>query len=426
MQRLRDTIVGQALREVPAAGVETQLSASLDRLCLTMDRTLPKNAFHRWIIDSATDFAIIATDRSGSVTAWNEGARLILGWCEEEMIGQTAERMFTPEDNAAGRAQTEMHEALTVGMGNDERWHRRKSGERFWATGQMTVLRDDADAPIGFVKVLRDRTEQKLATEGLRGSQSNIRLLLDAMIEGFYAVDTEGVTTLCNAAFLRMMGFAREEDAVGRKLHDVIHHHHRDGSPYAVADCPIYVCAKNGTHAQVRDELFFPVDGSPPLIVDYQVIPIISGGEHRGAICTFVSVTEERNASERLKLALDAGAIVGTWVWDVPADTVIADERLAKSFGLSPDLCRSGLPIDQFTASIHEDDRARVRETIERHLPAAGPTAANIACCSMTASIGGSKPADRSNSMATAGPCVSRGSCWTSAPAARRKRSGTG
>lgn len=337
-----------------------------------MDPALPHTALNRWIIDSATDFAIIATDRGGRVTAWNEGARLILGWSEEEMLGRTVECIFTPEDNAIGRVDTEMQLALTQGAGNDERWHQRKSGERFWANGQMTVLRDDAGETVGFVKVLRDKTEQKLATEGLSGSQSNIRLLLDSMMEGFYAVDTDGVTTLCNAAFLRMMGFAREEDALGRKLHDMIHCRHPDGSHYDVADCPIYICARDGTRAHVRDELFFPVNGEPPLPVEYRVIPIVSGGEHQGAICTFVPVTEERNASERLKLALNAGAIVGTWVWDVPADTFIADDRFADSFGLSPELCRSGLPLDQVTASIHEEDRIRVGDAIQDALARGG------------------------------------------------------
>ena len=54
-------------------------------------------------------------------------------------------------------------------------------------------------------------------------------------------MDREGATTLCNHAFLRMLGFEREEDAIGRKLHDVIHHSHPDGAHYDKLDCPIYV-----------------------------------------------------------------------------------------------------------------------------------------------------------------------------------------
>ena len=58
----------------------------------------------------------------------------------------------------------------------------------------------------------------------LRGSEQNLRLLLDTIDEGFYAVDRDGYTTTCNAAFLRMMGYADAKDVIGRKLHDVIHH----------------------------------------------------------------------------------------------------------------------------------------------------------------------------------------------------------
>ena len=38
------------------------------------------------------------------------------------MLGQTVERIFTPEDGGAGCAATEMHSALEDGAGNDERW----------------------------------------------------------------------------------------------------------------------------------------------------------------------------------------------------------------------------------------------------------------------------------------------------------------
>ena len=125
---------------------------------------------------------------------------------EDEMLGQSIDRIFTEDDLAVDRPAIEMQCALETGSANDERWHMRQGGECFWANGQLTLLRDEAGAAVGFVKVLRDRTEQRLATETLRGTQADIRLLLD----GFYAVDTEGLPTVCNAAFLRLMGFARE------------------------------------------------------------------------------------------------------------------------------------------------------------------------------------------------------------------------
>src|SRR4028119_1321967 len=54
------------------------------------------------ILESATGYAILTTDLDGSVTAWNEGARRLLGWDEVEALGQDARMIFTPPDRPAG------------------------------------------------------------------------------------------------------------------------------------------------------------------------------------------------------------------------------------------------------------------------------------------------------------------------------------
>ena len=112
----------------------------------------------RQILDGATDYAVIATDLGGRVTRWNEGAWRILGWGEEEMLGQTLHRLFTPEDVTSGRVETEMREALASGRCAADLQQLRRSGERFPASCALTPLRDDAGGAVGFVKVLRDRT----------------------------------------------------------------------------------------------------------------------------------------------------------------------------------------------------------------------------------------------------------------------------
>lgn len=71
-----------------------------------------------------------------------------------------------------------------------------------------------------------------------------------------------------------------------------------------------------------------------------------------------------RDTAERLQLALDADAIVGTWVWHVQDNHVIGDERYAASFGLTAQQAAEGLPLEQVTNSIHPDDRARVESEI--------------------------------------------------------------
>jgi PAS domain S-box-containing protein len=121
---------------------------------------------HRQIYDSATDFAIISFDLEGLITSWNRGALEVLGWTEQEMLGQPAARFFTPEDNAQSRPQVEMKMALEKGFATDERWHLRKDGRRFWASGETTPLKVESGQVQGFVKILRDRTVyERLNTE---------------------------------------------------------------------------------------------------------------------------------------------------------------------------------------------------------------------------------------------------------------------
>jgi PAS domain S-box-containing protein len=84
------------------------------------------------------------------------------------------------------------------------------------------------------------------------------------------------------------------------------------------------------------------------------------------------SEAEARVQAERVQLALDAGAIVGTWVWDVVEDRVVADERFARSFGVDAERIRAGAPLSTIMESIHEDDRAEVAETIAEALGRGG------------------------------------------------------
>jgi PAS domain S-box-containing protein len=69
-------------------------------------------------------------------------------------------------------------------------------------------------------------------------------------------------------------------------------------------------------------------------------------------------------AAERIDLILRAGAVMGSWIWDIPGDRVIADEQFARSFGLDLTLCRAGLSLDRLMALVHSADRSRVAEEI--------------------------------------------------------------
>ena len=141
--------------------------AALGRQVVTLLNLQRERSRFEAVFNSAVDYAIIVMNRDGRITDWNEGAHQILGWTPKEICGRDLDAFFTPEDRAAGISDKEMEGARTVGRGIDERWHLRKNGERFWASGEMMPLRGPDGELQGYVKMLRDRTEVRLADERL-------------------------------------------------------------------------------------------------------------------------------------------------------------------------------------------------------------------------------------------------------------------
>lgn len=167
---------------------------------------------NRQILDSATDYAIIATDPDGKVTRWNRGAETVLGWREAEMLGCDASIIFTPEDRARRASEIERETALTQGFAEDERWHLRKSGDLFWAMGQLTPLRDDAGRTTGFVKVLRDRTDEHLAGEALKRTAEQLSRAQQAGGVGVFTLNLTTNRLTGSAEFCRIFGLDSCDD----------------------------------------------------------------------------------------------------------------------------------------------------------------------------------------------------------------------
>jgi PAS domain S-box-containing protein len=128
----------------------------------------------RQIVNSAVDTAIVSLDRQGRITSWSAGATRILGWAESEMIGQTLERIFPPGSAQLAR---EIAEAVTDGRGGgEEGWRLRKDGSRIWAAGEVTPIKERNEI-VGFVKVLRDRTQQREAEDAIREERRALEVL---------------------------------------------------------------------------------------------------------------------------------------------------------------------------------------------------------------------------------------------------------
>jgi PAS domain S-box-containing protein len=168
-------------------------------------------ARQRAIFDSVADFAVIVTDPDGRVTDWNAGAAAVLGWSADEMLGRPIDCMFTPEDHDAGRAETERTLAHRDGRVTDDRWHVRKDGARIWASGEMVRLRGEGGADLGFVKMLRDRTDEHRDGEALREAEARLRHAQEAGGIGVFSVGVDDGVLVATPHFCRLYGLPEQE-----------------------------------------------------------------------------------------------------------------------------------------------------------------------------------------------------------------------
>ncbi len=113
------------------------------------------------LMESVADYAIFLMDTSGEIVQWNAGAEHLFGYSVDEITGQHFAAIFTPDDRAAGIPDQELLHAASTGRATDERWHQRKDGSRFWASGITTALKDESGSLIGFAKIARDLTERR-------------------------------------------------------------------------------------------------------------------------------------------------------------------------------------------------------------------------------------------------------------------------
>src|SRR3954467_434712 len=166
-----------------------------------------KEELFELLIESSIDFAIFTMDRTGIVTSWNVGAERLFGYSENEIMARSADMIFTPEDLAEGAAEKERSTAERDGRAADERWHQRKDGSRFWASGLMMPLKGNA----GFVKITRDRTEQHQANRLLQESEQRFRLLATSIPQLVFLTKPDGSRTWPSPQWIAFTGLGFDE-----------------------------------------------------------------------------------------------------------------------------------------------------------------------------------------------------------------------
>lgn len=127
-------------------------------------------AWFEQLLGATRDHAVLFIDGDGRIVGWHGAAARVFGHRADEAVGEPFDILFVPEDRALDMPAHEMSVARELGRSEDDRWHQRRDGQRFWGSGVLEPLRDTQGGVVGYCKVLRDRTDVRSQVELLRNS----------------------------------------------------------------------------------------------------------------------------------------------------------------------------------------------------------------------------------------------------------------
>ena len=258
-----------------------------------------------------------------------DGSNLLLragfGW-KEGLVGQ--EKVSAGTQSQAGYSLLSNQPVIVEDLQTETRFigplllreHRVVSGmsviipgrdRPFGVLGAHTVKRrafnkDDIHFLESVANVLSEAIERKKTEQALRESEEQLRLALQFnqavianMGEGLYVLDTRGLVTYINPIAERLFGWSSAE-LLGRKMHDVTHYQHADGTRFPADECPGLQVLEKGTALADHEDLFIRKDGTFFRVV-YSSSPIRLEGAVAGVVVVFRDVTAQKQTEEAVQ-----------------------------------------------------------------------------------------------------------------------------
>ncbi len=296
------TLLLSALVAVIGYGILMRMgSLSAERDEAHAERKTNEERF-RQLVETSSD-RVWEVDKTGTYTYVSPRIRNLLGYEPEEIIGKTPFDLMPPGESEKIAGIFEGIVTAQKPFAELENINLHKDGRRVVLETSGVPFFDDKHTILGYRGIDRDITGRKRAEEALRASSERVQLLLNSTAEAIYGMNMQGLCTLCNAAFLKTMGYDRPEQILGRNIHDLIHHIHTGGTPNELNDCRIYKALLRGEEMHADDEVFWRSDRTS-IPVEYWSYPMRKDGIIVGAVVTFFDITERKAAKEQLQKAV--------------------------------------------------------------------------------------------------------------------------
>jgi PAS domain S-box-containing protein len=200
----------------------------------------------------------MALDREGNILSWNEGARRIFGYEDQEVIGQASlSILHCEEDQAAGFVETLLEDAQRDGRAVSELDGMRSDGRRF--NSSLTIeQRLGADGqPAGFVAIAQDTTQlkaaerqrtnliqERVARAEAERARDRLQQLIDVLPEGILLAESDGRISMCNAAAIAILGQVPPDGDPW--AYETMERRNLDGTPRSLDQIPLARSVRNG------------------------------------------------------------------------------------------------------------------------------------------------------------------------------------
>lgn len=278
------------------SNLEKMVEARTMELKESRERYRDLSGFLNSILDSATEYGIIAFDYYGNIMEWNRGAEKIFGWKKDEVVKRECiDISIDPDDLRLGIKEQILEAIRSKGVCELEMNRIRKNGSFFPSLTIFTAMVNQNHSTSGFVEIVRDISIRKGLERELRETKEFLETIMESSVDGIITTDLKGNVTYLNRSIEEITGYKKEE-LLGKHISD-IYVRGIDQAREVMAiirekeraeNYEMGLTGKNGNLISISTSLF--------ILRDEEGVEIGTAG-------IFKDITERKNLENKLKIA---------------------------------------------------------------------------------------------------------------------------
>ena len=247
--------------------IATGIDVTVQRVAETAIRE--SESRYRQIVEGSLGL-VCTHDMDGKILSINEHGASGLGYTVQEVVGKTLQDFTEPERRSLLERYFEDLRNKEEAQGLLHLLNARGDERAFAYRNRVVAPVDGERYVLGFGVDVTDQIRAEAQLDTLSRQSDSV---LESVGDGIFSLDLEGRITLVNPAAAAMLGY-RQEEMLGRNMHELIHHTRVDGSAYPKEDSPVQASLEHLSTVRIANEIFWRKDGGS-FAVEYVARPQI-------------------------------------------------------------------------------------------------------------------------------------------------------